>query len=254
MAQRGDTFDSEKISAMRESGRITALILDELGAMAQPGIATARLDSYARKRLSELGAESAFLGFEGYPAVLCVSLNAVAVHGVPSGEIIEPGDIVSLDFGVRCRGYCTDAALTLGAGIISPRAEKLVRVTKEALARGIRKAQVGNTAGDIGAAIERYVKQRGFKLLKELVGHGVGKELHEPPIVPNVGTPGMGPELVEGMTIAIEPIVCVGSERIRQNSDGFGYESADGSLTAHFEHSVLITRDGPEILTELPGN
>lgn len=241
---------SEKeIAIMRESGKITAEILHRLASVVRPGLVTMELERLARALIQEKGAQSAFLGFEGYPAVICVSVNEVAVHGLPSEAALKDGDVVGIDFGVRWKGYCTDAALTVGVGNMSAQALRLIETTRRALELGIERARAGNTTGHIGASIQKYVEGAGLRIIKELAGHGVGKRLHEDPHIPSIGEAGDGPELFAGMTIAIEPIVTTGSSVVRKAKDGFGYETSDKSYAAHFEHTVLITEDKPEILT-----
>ncbi|HEY4484624.1 MAG TPA: type I methionyl aminopeptidase [Candidatus Paceibacterota bacterium] len=246
----------QQIKVMAESGKILKEILDQLASVVRPGIATEEIDKLARelvlswqKKLPKAEIKSSFFNYRGYPAFTCVSINDEVVHGLPSDRVIKEGDIVGLDFAIKYQGLHVDSALTVGVGKISTEAKKLIRVTQEALDVGIEEARVGNTTGDIGFAVQKYVEKNGFSVVRELVGHGVGGELHEEPYVPNYGRKGQGETLKEGMTIAIEPMVNIGSYEVVIAKDGTTYKTKDGSLSAHFEHTVAITKDGPEILT-----
>lgn len=243
---------------MRESGRIAAAILQRVAREVKQGVATKELNNLAEKLIAEYGVEPAFRGQpsgkkgEPYPAVICVSVNHVVVHGVPSDYVIQDGDVVSLDFGVKYQGYYSDLALTILVGNMSDEARRLVDVTKRALAQAIKKVRPGITTGDIGNTVERWVRSRGrYEVVRDLVGHGIGRELHEFPQVPNFGKRGTGEILREGMVLAIEPMVVAGSWELVHSPDGHGYETKDLSLSAHFEHTVAVTKEGREVLTSL---
>lgn len=238
-----------EISAMRESGRILAAVLDHLEGQVRPGITTAELDRLAASETKRLGATAAFLGHEGFPNSICISVNEAVVHGIPDGYVLKDGDIVGLDFGIRYQGMVTDAAITLPVGEVAPPARRLLEATEAALYLGIDQATAGNRVGDISAAVERYLKKAGVGIIRELVGHGVGRELWEEPQVPNYGRAGTGPLLEAGTTIAIEPMATLGSSAITMLDDHWTIVARDHSLAAQFEHTILIT-DGPaEILT-----
>jgi len=241
----------EEIEIMARAGKILAQILDELKKEVKPGIRTKDLEIKARKLMAEYKVQPAFLGYEGYPAAICTSVNDVIVHGVPSDYQLKEGDILSLDLGIKYKGYYADMAVTLPVGKVPEEAQRLIRVTKKALKRAIKKARPGNTIGDIGNTIQRYVEKRGFYVIKELCGHGIGRELHEEPQILNYGKRHTGAKLVPGMVFCIEPMVSMGTEKIKKASDGFGYATADGSLSAHFEHMIAITKNGRIILTEI---
>ena len=240
------------IEKMRESGKIAASILSELKEAAKPGISTKELDALAEKLIEEHGAKPAFKGYDGFPGVVCTSVNDIIVHGVPTDEKLKEGDILGLDFGVIYKGWYSDTAVTIPVGDISHEARRLIQVTKKALRLGIKKAKPGSTTGDIGNTIQRYVEDEDYKIVKSLVGHGIGKKLHEDPQVPNWGKRHTGVVLEEGMVIAIEPMVIEGgSEMVELAEDKFSFKSKSGALTAHFEHTVAITEKGPEILTQI---
>lgn len=235
---------------MREAGRVVAEALDSVFDALEPGITTAELDDIARREIRSQGAKPAFLGLYGFPAVACISLNAEIVHGIPGDRVVLDGDLVSIDCGAIVDGYYSDCARTAIAGhAADAEHRRLVDVCRESLERGIAQCVVHNRVGDISEAVEQYVRDAGFELVREYSGHGVGKELHEAPLIPNVGTAGSGPMLVEGMTIAIEPMIMTGSWETKVLDDGWTVTTADGSLSAHFEHTVAITADGPEVLT-----
>ncbi|MBI2064421.1 MAG: type I methionyl aminopeptidase, partial [Candidatus Yanofskybacteria bacterium] len=254
----------EDIKIMKEGGEILAKILRRLKEEVKPGINTFQLEKLARELVLSYGVEPSFLGFENYPAVLCASVNEEIVHGLPSERVLNSGDILKLDMGVYHNGFHTDSAVTLLVGSqndkvvhnfgLTPlngvRPQKLISVTREALDIGIGQAKVGNTTGDIGAAIQEFVRKNGFEVIQDLVGHGIGKELHEWPQVPNFGKRGYGDKLVPGMVIAIEPMVVTGKKRTKIGKDGFSHITADKGLAAHFEHTVAITDKGPLILTQ----
>lgn len=250
MSARIKIKNEKDIEWMRRSGHICAKILKQLADSVKIGIAPFDIDQDARKLIKKAGVKPAFLGYENFPSVLCSSVNYVAVHGVPDKKPLNAGDMVGLDFGVIVEGWYSDAAITVAVGNINHQASRLLHVTKEALNRGIAQARVGNNIGDISKAIQSYVEKEGFSVIRELVGHGIGRELHEPPHVPNYGFAGKGEKIVDGMVLAIEPIISAGSPNIRGSKDGFGYETIDRGLVAHFEHTVAITTAGTEILTK----
>jgi methionyl aminopeptidase len=242
-----------ELDAMRESGRMLATVLQMLKSRVEPGVSTKHLARLAAKELRELGGQPAFLGYQGFPDVLCVSLNEEVVHGIPSEDkIIQPGDIVSLDFGVTYKRMITDAALSVIAGQpVSPKDSQLLADTEKSLLVGINAVHDGVRTGDIGAAIETELKRHRYGIVRDLVGHGVGDRVHEDPNVPNYGKPGSGPQLGAGMTIAIEPMATLGAERVYVGPDGWTVLTWDGSRAAHFEHTVAVTDDGAEILTQI---
>lgn len=234
---------------MKEGGRILASILKDLTKAVKPGIITQDLDKLARELVFKFGARSSFLNYNGYPSVLCTSVNDEIVHGVPSDRKLMKGDLLKLDMGVLYKGFHTDSAVTVVVGKGDEAKNKLLNVTKEALNIGISKAKIGNTLGDIGSAIQVHVESRGLNVVRDLVGHGIGRELHELPQVPNYGKSGEGEKLREGMVIAIEPMVVTGNWKIKEGPGGFVFSTQDNGLAAHFEHTVAITDKGPIILT-----
>jgi len=238
-----------ELQRMRLANALVAEILGELAAMAEPGLTTAELDRVAETRVRSAGAIPAFKGYRGYPATLCASVNDEVVHGIPSDRQLEAGDIVSLDMGVVLDGFYGDSALTVGVGPIGESTRALLQVTETALHHGIAAARVGGRLSDISHAIQQWVETHGFSVVREFVGHGIGTKLHEEPQIPNYGQPGRGPRLAEGMVLAIEPMVNAGSHHVRMGADNWAVYSQDGSLAAHFEHTVAITGDGPRILT-----
>ena len=247
----------EEIEILREGGKRLAFVLHETAKRVVPGISTKELDEYAEKLICDKGDVPAFLNYkpEGapyhYPATLCLSVNNEVVHGIPSKDkILKEGDIISIDCGLKHKGLFTDSAITVPVGKASPKDAKLLQVTKEALLVGIEAARSGNKTGDIGYAIESFVKPYKFSIVRVLSGHGVGKHIHEDPFVPNYGKKGTGAKLVPGMVIAIEPMLNVGSEEVYLDEDGYTYKTEDGSRSAHFEHTILITDGEPEILTQ----
>lgn len=237
---------------MRHSGRIVRQVLDTVRQAVAPGVTTMDLERVAERKIRDLGAKPAFKGYYDYPCVLCTSVNSEIVHGIPSERrVLRAGDIVSIDTGVVLDGYYGDAAITVPVGDeISPELEKLLDVTRESLVQGIEAARVGNTVGDVGAAVQKVVEANGFSVVREFVGHGIGTKLHEDPQVPNYGMPGHGPKLRDGMVLAIEPMVNVGRPETRLLDDKWTAVTEDGSASAHFEHCVAVTRNGPVILTE----
>ena len=240
--------NSRELSSMREACRISARALQLAGEAVQPGVTTGEIDRLVRKYIESEGATPSFLGYGGFPGSACISVNDEVIHGIPGKRVIHAGDIVSVDVGAHFNGYHGDNAATFGAGDISPEARALMDATRESLQEGIRAAKAGNRIGDIGAAVQRYVEVRGYSVVRQFVGHGVGTNLHEDPSVPNFGTPGRGPRLLPGMTIAIEPMINQGTCDVRTLKDGWTVVTKDGKLSAHFEHTVAITADGPVIL------
>lgn len=243
----------DEIQIMKEGGAILARILHDVAAQAVAGIPTAELEHTAAALMKQYKVASLFKGHEGYPAVSCISVNEQVVHGIPKDtHFLCDGDIVSIDAGIRYKGLCLDSAITVSVGSISNELQKLMDVTKNALFAGIAQALVGNTTGDIGHTIEKYVLSQGtYGIVRQLVGHGVGHELHEEPHVPNFGKAGTGVKIEPGLVIAIEPMITLGTDRIKEDADGWTISTTDGSYAAHFEHSVAVTVDGPIILTEL---
>ncbi|MDO8436140.1 MAG: type I methionyl aminopeptidase [bacterium] len=249
-----DIKTKEEIEIMREGGEILAKIMKELGKMVRPGITTKELDRVSETLIFKLGGKCSFKGHQNFPACLCVSINEEVVHSVPSDRILQEGDIVSLDLGIFYKGFHTDMAVTLPVGrpgIVVEEASRLIHITKEALDRGIKEVKPGNTFSDIGNAVQKYVESQGFNVVRELCGHGIGKELHEEPQISNYGERHTGPEIKEGMVFCIEPMVMAGNWKLKKSNDGFGYETEDGSLSAHFEHTIAVTKKGYLVLTEL---
>jgi methionyl aminopeptidase len=240
-----------EIEKMRKSNAIVAAILEELRKKIRPGVKTIELDRLSEELALKKGARPAFKGYRGYPYSLCTSVNSEVVHGMPSERELKEGDIVSLDFGILNDGYYGDAAVTVPVGEITPGARKLLKITEEALYRGIAEVKAGNRIGDISAAIQGHVEAAGYSVVRDLVGHGIGKSLHEDPQVPNYGSGGRGIELKPGMVFAIEPMVNEGTYRVEILRDGWTVVTADGKLSAHFEHSVAITENGPVILSRI---
>jgi len=238
-----------EIAIMRQAGRIVATILAVLSEQVRPGMKTKELDVIAARELERLGAKPSFKGYRGFPANLCVSVNDEIVHGIPGERVLDEGDIVSLDFGAIFEGFQGDAAVTVGVGKINSQAEQLMETTEGALKAGVAIAYPGARLGDISAAIQNYVESRGYSVVREYTGHGIGREMHEEPQIPNFGSPGVGPVLKKGMTLALEPMVNAGDWRTRLGNDHWVVFTADGSLSAHFEHTIAITNDGPEVLT-----
>jgi methionyl aminopeptidase len=238
-----------QIALMRRAGRIVAEMHEVCTRAAKPGATTADLDAAARDVLERRHARSNFLGYHGFPAVACISPNEVIVHGIPNGRVLEDGDIVSIDCGAIVEGWHADAALTVPVGTIDDESQRLIDVTKDSLAAAIGAFAVGNRLGDVGAAVQRIVEAAGFSVVREYVGHGIGTAMHEEPDVPNYGPPGRGLRLREGIVLAIEPMVNVGRPGTRTLADGWTVVTADGTRSAHFEHTVALTDDGPEVLT-----
>ncbi len=241
---------NRELSLMREACRISAGALRVAGEAVQPGVTTEEIDRIAYEYIIKQGAKPNFLNYNGYPATACISINDEVIHGIPSKKrVIKEGDIVSIDLGAVLDGYNGDNAATFAAGRISPEAERLINTTRESLYKGIEAAVAGGRIGDISSAVQTYCEERGFSVVRDFVGHGIGTKLHEDPSVPNYGTPGRGVRLLPGMTLAIEPMINAGGYEVRQLSDGWTIKTKDGKLSAHFEHTVAITADGPKILT-----
>jgi methionyl aminopeptidase len=241
-----------ELEKMRAANQLVARILEELSAMVEPGVSTADLDAAAESKVRAAGAEPAFKGYRGYPATLCASVNEQVVHGIPNPTPMKAGDIVSLDMGVKLDGYYGDSAVTVPVGAVDDEVNRLLRVTREALEKGIAQVKIGGRISDIGHAIQGHVEANGFSVVREFVGHGIGASLHEEPQIANYGEPGRGPRLVEGMTLAIEPMVNMGKAAVRVLADGWTAVTKDGSLSAHFEHTVAVTKNGPLVLTLRP--
>jgi len=243
---------ASEIEKMRRSGRIVRQVLEAAREAVAPGRSTMDLERVAERKIRDLGAKPAFKGYYDYPCVLCASVNNEIVHGIPSERrVLKEGDIVSLDCGVVLDGYYGDAAITVPVGDgITPELQKLLSVTQESLSQGIKAARVGNTIGDVGAAVQQLVEASGFSVVRDFVGHGIGTRLHEDPQVPNYGNPGHGPKLRDGMVIAIEPMVNMGRPETRLLEDKWTAVTEDGSYSAHFEHCIAVTKNGPVILTE----
>jgi methionyl aminopeptidase len=241
-----------EIDKMRRSGRIVRQVLEAVREAVAPGVSTMDLERVAERKIRDLGAKPAFKGYYDYPCVLCTSVNDEIVHGIPSARrMLKAGDIVSIDCGVVLDGYYGDAAITVPVGdTITPELQKLLDVTRQSLHCGIEAARVGNTVGDVGAAVQKVVEANGFSVVREFVGHGIGTKLHEDPQIPNYGTPGHGPKLRDGMVLAIEPMVNIGKPGTRVLDDKWTAVTEDGSYSAHFEHCIAVTRNGPVILTE----
>ena len=239
-----------EIERMRASGRILRQVHETVAPLVRPGATTMDLENAAMRRIEEFGVTAAFKGYHGYPAALCTSVNDEVVHGIPhAGRVLKDGDIVSIDCGVVLDGYYSDAAMTYAVGAVSEQTDRLLRTTGRSLAAGIKAARVGGRLGDISAAVQAVCEAEGFGVVRDFVGHGIGRAMHEDPQVPNFGPAGRGPRLKAGMVLAIEPMVNAGGPEVRVLKDGWTAVTVDGSYSAHFEHTVAITRDGPEILT-----
>ena len=241
---------SEKeIAIMRRAGQINATVLKILAEHVRPGVVEMELDQIVRKEFASRGVQPTFLNYRGYPATVCVSINDEIVHGIPGERVIREGDVVSLDLGCTYKGFVGDAALTVAAGEASAEVRRLIDVTRGALQRGIAQSRAGKRVGEIGAAIQEYVESEGFSVVREYVGHGIGRQMHEDPPIPNYGPADKGPVLRKGMVIAIEPMVNMGDWRTKCDPDKWTVRTLDGSLSAHFEHTVAITDGEPEVLT-----
>lgn len=240
----------QELIIMQRAGKILARIMQKLKRAIRPGVSAWEIDCLAEKFIKDEGVESAFKGYKGYPANICISINNEVVHGIPyKDKLIKEQDLVSLDLGINYKGYFVDMALTIGVGKINPLFKKLIKVTKRALFLGIKQAKEGNFLGDISWTIQNYVEKEGFSVVKQYTGHGIGKELHEEPEVPNFGFRGTGPVLKRGMVLAIEPMVNVGRSEVKVSSDSWTVVTLDGTVSCHFEHTVAITKRGPRILT-----
>ena len=240
---------ADEIERLRRSGRMARALLLELQERAQPGVSTLELEKYIEKRIAQLGARPAFKGYKGYPCCLCASVNNEIIHGIPSDRSLKKGDILSLDLGVVVDGYYGDSAITVPVAEIPESTQRLLRVTQDALQLAIDQARLGNRLGDVSATVQRHVEENGYSVVREFVGHGIGRQLHEEPQVPNFGQPGHGPVLKQGMVLAIEPMVNAGGAAVRVLDDNWTAVTADGTLSAHFEHMVAVSRNGPDILT-----
>ncbi len=240
---------NHELKIMQEGANILSAVLRELVEFADIGVSTKKIDILAEKLVREKGCKPNFKGYGGFPATVCTSVNNVVVHGVPGSYKLKDGDLLSLDMGLIYKGWHTDMARTIPIGRVSEEAIRLLKVTKKALKAGISNAKPGNTVGDIGNSVQRYVESHDFSVVRTLCGHGIGKDLHEDPMIPNFGKRGKGEELKEGMVVCIEPMVNYGGYEIVKSQDGFGFETKDHSLSAHFEHMIAITKNGPKILT-----
>lgn len=238
-----------EIEAMRQAGKIVAETLSKIEEIIKPGITTNEIDRIAEQFIKKCGAIASFKGYAGYPASVCTSVDDVVIHGIPDNRVLEEGDIISIDCGAIYNGYHGDAARTFPVGKISKEAEDLIRITKESFFKGVEKAVVGNRLYDISFAIQSYAESYGYSVVRDFVGHGIGTEMHEEPEVPNYGKPGRGPKLVSGMVLAIEPMINEGKYHVKIKPDGWTVVTVDGSLSAHYENTVAILDNGPELLT-----
>jgi methionyl aminopeptidase len=239
----------EEMEAIAAAGRVLVRCLGLLRAKARPGVTTGELDEAAEKFIRSQGAEPAFKGYRGFPGSICSSPNSMVVHGIPGPYSLSRGDILSVDVGVVLDGWVADAAITIPVGNVTPLASRLLASTRAALFDAVEQCRPGNRLGDVSHAVQRRVEEDGFSIIRSLVGHGIGREMHEDPQIPNFGEPGTGPELQEGMVFAVEPMVNAGSHEVRVGEDNWAVYSRDGSLTAHFEHTVAVTGEGPRVLT-----
>lgn len=243
-------YNSKEIKILGQGGKLLAKILKQVAEKVKIGVSTEYLNKVAEDLIFSYGAIPSFKGFNGFPAALCTSINEEIVHGVPSKGKIKQGDVLSLDLGIRFRGYCTDMAITVGVGKVSEKTQKLIDVTKKSLEIGIQQIKPGNKLGDIGWAIQDYVEKNNFNVVRELVGHGVGKKVHEDPQILNYGDKGEGVEIQEGMVLALEPMVVAGDWHVVKGGDGFSYKTIDNRLSAHFEKTIAVTKNGFKILTK----
>ena len=244
--------NAEQISAMQKAGKITAEALVLAGEAVKPGITTKHLDDIIRHHIEKSGARPSFLGYGGFPGSACISVNDQVIHGIPSKNVVlQEGDIVKVDTGAFIGGYHGDSARTFAVGNISSEAKRLIQVTEESFWQGLQKIEIGARLGDVGAAIEGHVKENGYAVVRKYVGHGIGRNLHESPDVPNYGTPGRGLRLASGMTLAIEPMVCTGTGEVRELSDGWTVVTNDGGLSAHYENTIALTENGIIVLTKV---
>ncbi len=241
--------DSE-LQKMREAGKVTAAVLKLMTELVKPGISTLELDAAAEKTIRSFGATPLFLGYYGFPGTICASVNEEVVHGIPKKDrILKSGDIISIDTGARLDGFCSDAAITLGVGEVSDEAQRLMDITKKSLYKAIGQVKPGKRLGDVEHAVETFAKQNGVGVVRDYCGHGIGRNMHEEPSIPNFGKPGTGPLLEKGMVLAIEPMLTAGTYRVRELDDGWTVVTADGKYAAHFEHTVAVTANGSEIFT-----
>ena len=239
-----------ELDLMRASGKVTAAVLKLMTQLVKPGVSTYDLDKAAEETIRSFGATPCFLGYAGYPGSICASINEEVVHGIPKKDrILKSGDIISIDTGARLDGFCSDAAITLGVGKVSDEAQRLMDVTKKSLHKAIELVKPGARLGDIGHAVETFAELHNMGVVRDYCGHGIGRNMHEEPSIPNFGKPGTGPMLEEGMVLAIEPMITAGTYRVRQLSDGWTVVTRDGSNAAHFEHTVAVTANGSEIFT-----
>jgi len=244
------TIKSEsELKLMRVSGKVVAQALKELGKLVEPGITTQELDKYANDFLKKCDCAPAFLGYHGYPSTICVSVNDEVVHGMPGKRVLQEGDVVGIDIGAFYQGYCGDSARTFPVGKVNPQVKNLLEVTFQALNKGIEQCREGNRISDIGHAVQVFVESHGYSVVKDYVGHGIGQAMHEEPQVPNYGKPHQGPRIVAGMCLALEPMVNMGTEEVRVLGDGWTVVTKDGKFSAHFEDTVAVLPEGPEILT-----
>lgn len=241
----------EEIKIMAEGGKILAGIMKELEKKVRPGVQTRELDRCAESLILDSKTKPSFKGYQDFPAVLCTSINEEIVHAVPSDRSLKEGDIISLDLGLIYKGFHADMAVTLPVGKVDSESQRLIRITKKALKRGIKKIRPGNTVGDIGNTIQRFVESQGFNVVRELCGHGIGRELHEDPQILNYGKRHKGEELKEGQVLCLEPMVTIGGWKLKKTEDDHGYTTQDNSLSAHFEQTVAVTKDGSRVLTEI---
>jgi methionyl aminopeptidase len=255
LRERAAQRSADEIARIRDAAQVVREVLEELAGLVAPALTTLEIDRVAEEGLRRRGAQPAFKGYHGYPACICVSVNDEVVHGIPSAaRVLKDGDIVSLDFGAVLDGWFGDAAVTVPVGRVSQEARRLLLGTEAALAAGVAAARPGGRLGDVGAAVQRTAEARGFSVVRDFVGHGIGRQLHEPPPIPNFGAPGTGARLLPGMVLAIEPMVNAGTPEVVLKDDGWTAVTADGSLSAHFEHTVAITADGPVVLSSREGS
>ncbi len=248
----GHAHEQDPIEGIRAAAQIVARVLREMGRAVRPGITTAELDRLAETIIRDCGARPAFKGYRGFPATICPSINEEVVHGIPGKRALKEGDIIGVDVGTELNGWYGDAARTFAVGAVSEEASRLMRVTEESLHLGLQQARAGNRVGDISNAVQVHVEKNGFSVVRDLVGHGIGREMHEEPAIPNYGPPGKGPRLVVGQVLAIEPMVNIGGAAVVTRSDGWTVATKDGLWSAHFEHTVAVGPEGPEILSVLP--
>ena len=242
--------NDQELQKMREAGKVTAAVLKLMTELVKPGISTLELEQAAEKKIRSFGATPLFLGYYGFPGSICASVNEEVVHGIPKKDrILKSGDIISIDTGARLDGFCSDAAITLGVGKVSDEAQRLMDVTKKSLYKAIGQVKPGNRLGDVQHAVETFAISQGMGVVRDYCGHGIGRNMHEEPSIPNFGKPGTGPLLEKGMVLAIEPMLTAGTFRVRELDDGWTVVTRDGSYAAHFEHTVAVTANGSEIFT-----